>query len=389
MNYRFDENTDRRGTYCTQWDYISDRFGSDDVLPFSISDMDFSLPKDMVDYLKENLTNGVYGYTRWKNEYLLDAIKSWYLRRFNLEIKETNIAYSPTVIFSISMLLDILSNENDKVMTFIPAYDAFFKLIEDNKRTLIKSNMILENKKYVIDKEDFSKKIKSCSIFLLCSPYNPLGKLWDEDELEYIISECKKNNVKIISDEIHMDISFEKKHIPLIKIGRKLNYSNNIIIVTSATKSFNFPGLLFSYLISDNEELINIFIEDLKQKKGLSSCTILGMHATAYVYNNLEGWLEELNDYIYENFKYVKEQLKDYPIKINEFDGTYLLWLDVSHYNIEKLIDIMYKETKVGFMSGEVYGMDNYLRINIGCSKFKLEEGLKRFKKALEILEVK
>lgn len=389
MKYNFDNNVDRKGTYCTQWDYISDRFGSDDVLPFSISDMDFSLPKDMVDYLKENLTNGVYGYTRWKNEYLLDAIKSWYLRRFNLEIKETNIAYSPTVIFSISMLLDILSNENDKVMTFIPAYDAFFKLIEDNKRTLIKSNMILENKKYIIDKEDFSKKIKNCSIFLLCSPYNPLGKLWDEDELEYIISECKKNNVKIISDEIHMDISFEKKHIPLIKIGRKMNYSNNIIIVTSATKSFNFPGLLFSYLISDNEELINIFIEDLKQKKGLSSCTILGMHATAYVYNNLEDWLEELNNYIYENFKYVKEQLKDYPIKINEFDGTYLLWLDVSHYNIEKLIDIMYKETKVGFMSGEVYGMDNHLRINIGCSKFKLEEGLKRFKKALEILEVK
>ncbi len=389
MKYDFDNNVDRKGTYCTQWDYISDRFGSDDVLPFSISDMDFSLPKDMVDYLKENLTNGVYGYTRWKNEYLLDAIKSWYLRRFNLEIKETNIAYSPTVIFSISMLLDILSNENDKVMTLIPAYDAFFKLIEDNKRTLIKSNMILENQKYVIDKEDFSKKIKNCSIFLLCSPYNPLGKLWDEDELEYIIGECKKNNVKIISDEIHMDISFEKKHIPLIKIGRKLNYSNNIIIVTSATKSFNFPGLLFSYLISDNEELINIFIEDLKQKKGLSSCTILGMHATAYVYNNLEDWLEELNNYIYENFKYVKEQLKGYPIKINEFDGTYLLWLDVSHYNIEKLIDIMYKETKVGFMSGEVYGMDNHLRINIGCSKFKLEEGLKRFKKALEILEVK
>ncbi len=389
MKYNFDNNVDRKGTYCTQWDYISDRFGSDDVLPFSISDMDFSLPKDMVDYLKENLTNGVYGYTRWKNEYLLDAIKSWYLRRFNLEIKETNIAYSPTVIFSISMLLDILSNENDKVMTFIPAYDAFFKLIEDNKRTLIKSNMILENKKYIIDKEDFSKKIKNCSIFLLCSPYNPLGKLWDEDELEYIISECKKNNVKIISDEIHMDISFEKKHIPLIKIGRKMNYSNNIIIVTSATKSFNFPGLLFSYLISDNEELINIFIEDLKQKKGLSSCTILGMHATAYVYNNLEDWLEELNNYIYENFKYVKEQLKDYPIKINEFDGTYLLWLDVSHYDIDKLINIMYKETKVGFMSGEVYGMDNHLRINIGCSKFKLEEGLKRFKKALEILEVK
>ncbi len=389
MNYDFDKNVDRKGTYCTQWDYIADRFGSDDVLPFSISDMDFSLPKDMVDYLKENLTNGVYGYTRWRNEYLLSAIKSWYFKRFNLEIKEMNIAYSPTVIFSISMLLDILSNENDKVMTFIPAYDAFFKLIEDNNRVLVKSNMVLEGKKYVIDKEDFSSKIKNCSIFLLCSPYNPLGKLWDEEELEYIISECKKNNVKIISDEIHMDVSFKKRHIPLIKIGRKLNYSNNIIIVTSATKSFNFPGLLFSYLISDNEDLVNRFIEDLKQKKGLSSCTILGMHATAYAYNNLENWLEELNKYIYVNYKYVKDSLKDYPIKINEFDGTYLLWLDVSYYDIEKLIDVMYKQTKVGFMSGEVYGMDNHLRINIGCSKFKLEEGIKRFKKALEILEVK
>ncbi len=386
MKYDFDTVVDRRGTYCTQWDYTKDRFGSSDVLPFSISDMDFPLPNKAINFLQKELASGIYGYTRWRNELLLDAIKGWYLKRFGHKIDTNLIMYSPTVIYSLSEIIRMKSPKNKNIFMFTPAYDAFFKVVEENDCNLYCSELVRTNDKYIINKDDFEQKIKKCSTFIFCSPHNPIGKFWTIEELEYIISICKKNNVFIISDEIHMDISYGATHYPLTKVAERLNYRDTCII-TSATKAFNFPGLLFSYVLFTNSEDLNEFEMCLKNRNGLSSCTILGMKATAYAYNHLDGWIDELNKYIYKNYLYIKNYIKenDLKLRVTDQDGTYLIWIDASYYDVDKLLNIMYTQTKVGIMSGEVYGVHGYLRINIGCPHLKLEAGMRRLKAAIDI----
>lgn len=387
MKYDFDRVTDRKGTFCTQWDYTVDRFGSDDVLPFSISDMDFTLPEDAVKYLQEQLSDGIYGYTRWRNELLLGAIVDWYSRRFNYDVDCKTIMYSPTVIYSLSEIMRMKTKENSNVFMFTPAYDAFYNVVEENKCRLFTSELIRENDMYIINKAEFEAEVSKCSVIVLCSPHNPIGKFWTKEELEHIVSVCKKHNVYIISDEIHMDISFGATHYPILTVTKEYDYSYNGCIITSATKAFNFPGLLFSYAIIENEQDRTEFERCLKNKNGLSSCTILGMKATAYVYNNLEEWLDQLNQYVCQNYLYVTKFIQEQKLDmaVTKQDGTYLLWIDSSNYDIDQLLDIMYNQTKVGIMSGEVYGVKGYLRINIGCQRSKLEEGMKRLAKAIEI----
>lgn len=386
MKYNFDKVVSRKGTYCTQWDYTEDRFGNDDVLPFSISDMDFPLPEEFVRYLQNELSDGIYGYTRWRNELLRGAITNWYQKRFDFKIAEHQIMYSPTVIYSLSEIMRMKTKANKNVLMFTPAYDAFFKVVAENGCNLIESELVKNDLKYDINIDDFKRKIKDASVLVLCSPHNPIGKFWNEAELNLIISECQKHNVYIISDEIHMDISFGKKHIPILKQAKELNYQNNVCIITSATKAFNFPGLLFSYIIFDNEDDQVEFETQLKNKNGLSSCTILGMKATAYAYNEFDEWIDELNQYVYQNYLYVREFIRENKLKLDvtDQDGTYLLWISAEKYDVDRLLDIMYNQTKVGIMSGEVYGVKGYLRINIGCQRSKLTEGLNRLKQAIE-----
>ncbi len=387
MKYNFDEIVERRGTYCTQWDYTKDRFGSEDVLPFSISDMDFPLPQECIEYLQNELSSGIYGYTRWRNELLQGAIIKWYEERFNLSITSKMIMYSPTVIYSLSEIIRMKTKTNKKVMMFTPAYDAFFNVVKENDCELITSELVAKDNYYTIDFAEFEQKIQGVAVLVLCSPHNPIGKFWSETELEKIITICQKHNVYIISDEIHMDISFGKQHIPINKVARKLGYEEHVCIITSATKAFNFPGLMFSYIIFENELDIREFERGLKQKNGLSSCTILGMKATAYVYNNLADWLDQLNQYVKANYQLIKQFISENELEmdVTDQDGTYLVWINAQKYDIDRLLDIMYKQTKVGIMSGEVYGVKGYLRINIGCPQPKLQEGLNRLKQAVVI----
>ncbi len=389
MKYNFNKETNRIGTYCTQWDYTKDRFGHDDVLPFSISDMDFALPPEFVEYLQEQLQDGIYGYTRWRNDLLRGAIIDWYQRRFDTEINQEMIMYSPTVIYALSEIMRMKTKASDKVMLLTPAYDAFFNVILENDCEIVTSELQNNKGVYEIDQVDFEQKIQGVKVLVMCSPHNPVGKFWSAEELAYIIKVCKEHNVYIISDEIHMDISYGVKHQPIFKIARKLDYAQDVCIITSATKAFNFPGLLFSYVLFENEADRNTFERALKNKNGLSSCTILGMKATAYVYNHLEEWLDQLNAYVYENYQYVANFIIDNNLKmeLTKQDGTYLVWINAQEYEMERLLQIMYDEAKLGIMSGAVYGVDGYLRINIGCQRSKLVEGLKRLKQAVIIYE--
>lgn len=384
----FDKRIDRKGTYCTQWDYVQDRFGEKNLLPFTISDTDFSVPEQVIQAVQRRVKHPIFGYTRWNHEDFKSSIERWFNKRFQLTLSQDWIMYSPSVIYSISQLIQLKSEKGEGVVIQTPAYDAFFKTIAGNQRKIIDNPLVYEEGKYLIDFEDLEYKlsIEDNKVMVLCSPHNPTGRVWTELELIKIVQLCEKYNVFLISDEIHMDIVRKgMSHQSILKFTQE-----NVALVTSGTKTFNFPGLLFSYLLIPDETLRDQFAFSLKNKDGLSSCSTLGLEATMSAYNLCEDWVEELNLYIDENVRLVRDFLKEYlpKIKLVEAEATYLLWLDVSALKIpmEVIQDYCVKEGRIAVMNGEVYRGNGaqFLRLNIGCSKLKLQEGLQGIKKSID-----
>ena len=390
MKYNFDEVINRKGTYCTQWDYIEDRFNKKDLLPFSISDTDFKIPRPITDKLKEVMNHEIYGYTRWNHHDFKGAIADYYERRFNCFIDEDWILYSPSVMYSVSVLIRLLSSSKDKILAFNPMYDAFFSVIEENDRQLVSENLKEEQGVFKINFESFDRKIKECKIMLLCSPHNPTGRVWTNEEIEHIIKSCKKYGVKIISDEIHMDIILgENKHTPILKY---INEYDHLYLVSSASKTLNTPGLIGSYSIIPSEEIREKFLLQTRKKDFLNSVSIFGMYATMVGYRECDDYIDQLVEYIKENTLIVEEFIKkELPqLKYKPAEGTYLAWIDGRElpFTKEEIQYALVNEGKIGIMPGETYG-DNgakYLRLNCGCPKEKLIEGLWRLKKGIEYL---
>ena len=390
----FDEIKDRRGTYCTQWDYVKDRFGKEGLLPFTISDMDLESPKEIAEALVKRINHKIFGYSRWNHDDFKNSIENWYKKRFSCEINKDWIVYSPSVIYAVSKFVEMKSEKGDGVLINTPGYDGFFKMILGNERRIISSPLKNINGKYEIDFEDFEKKCREAKIFLLCSPHNPVGKVWTDEELTKIIEICKKNNVFIISDEIHMDIVYNKKHIPIISLGK--DYLENIVLCTSASKTFNIPAFTGSYLFIPSEKNREDFLKILKERDALSSPSILAVIATMTAYNECEYWVDELIKYTENNIRFVKEYLeKNIPELFCEIpDGSYFAWIDFSKLGISSeefqkyLIDI----GEVAVMPGLTYGEEGryFLRLNVACSIKKVKDGLERIKKSVDyIREIK
>ena len=384
----FDTAINRKGTYCTQWDYVEDRFGEADLLPFTISDTDFMVPEEVLETLKERMNHPVFGYTRWNHHELKEAIKQWYQSRFDTLLEEEWIMYTPTVIYAVSILIQMLTKKGEGVVLQTPAYDAFFKVIQDNDRLLVENPLIYEESQYRIDFTDLEEKLAmpENKVLLLCSPHNPTGRVWKQWELEKIVALCRQYSIFLLSDEIHMDILGRgQRHIPITRF----NYEQ-VAIVTSGTKTFNFPGLTFAYALIPNLGLREHFQRKLKNADGLSSTNIFGMLATMSAYRYCSHWVDELNHYLESNQRYVKafiqEKLPD--VKVVDLEATYLMWLDISKAVSaipllrEKLISV----GKVAIMDGSIYGGNGhqFLRLNIGCPKSKLVDGLDRMLKSFE-----
>lgn len=384
----FDTAINRKGTYCTQWDYVEDRFGEADLLPFTISDTDFMVPKEVLKTLKERMNHPVFGYTRWNHHELKEAIKQWYQSRFDTLLEEEWIMYTPTVIYAVSTLIQMLTKKGEGVVLQTPAYDAFFKVIQDNDRLLVENPLIYEENQYRIDFTNLEEKLArpENKVLLLCSPHNPTGRVWKQWELEKIVALCRQYSIFLLSDEIHMDILGRgQRHIPITRF----NYEQ-VAIVTSGTKTFNFPGLTFAYALIPNLGLREHFQRKLKNADGLSSTNIFGMLATMSAYRYCSHWVDELNHYLESNQRYVKtfiqEKLPD--VKVVDLEATYLMWLDISKAVSaipllrEKLISV----GKVAIMDGSIYGGNGhqFLRLNIGCPKSKLVDGLDRMLKSFE-----
>ena len=390
MKYNFDEINNRLGTYCTQWDYIEDRFGEKELLPFSISDTDFKIPKPITEKILEVAKHEIYGYSRWNHHDFKSSITDFYKRRHNCDMKEEWVLYSPSVMYSVSILIRLLSKPKEAVLTFNPMYDSFFTVIEDNDRKLISHHLVEKNGTFEIDFPLFEKQLEEAEILLLCAPHNPTGRIWTKEEMDMIVSLCKKHRVKIISDEIHMDIQLkDNKHIPLLSY---INEYTELYTASSCSKTLNVPGLIGSYLIVPKEEIRDAFLHQTRKVDFLNSVSIFGMYATMIGYRECDDYIDQLNAYIKSNMEYVKsfidKQLPDFRFEIP--DGTYLAWIDARKvpFTTEEIQDALVHIGKVAIMKGETYGENGtkYLRLNCGCPKAKLEDGMNRFKAAMDWL---
>ena len=390
MKYNFDEVHNRLGTYCTQWDYIEDRFQKKDLIPFSISDTDFIIPKPITKKIHEVADHQIYGYTRWNHHDFKSSITSYYERHFDTHIEEDWILYSPSVMYSVSLLIRLLSQPKEKVLTMNPMYDAFFNVISENDRELVSHNLVKKDGTFFIDFDIFEKQAKESAILLLCSPHNPTGRIWSDEELRKMIDICKKYQVKIISDEIHMDIQVkDAKHKPLMGY---LNEYDELYTASSSSKTLNTPGLIGSYVMIPNEKMRDEFIGITRRRDFLNSASILGMYATMIGYTQCDDYIDQLNEYIQgsmelvENF--IHENLPDF--KFERPEATYLAWIDARDvpFTADEIQDALVNVGGVAIMKGETYGENGtkYLRMNLGCPRSKIEEGLKRFKKAMDYL---
>lgn len=260
---------DRHGTWCTQWDYVADRFGAADLLPFTISDMDFATAPCILDAVSQRLAHGVFGYSRWRNEAFLGAIAHWYASRFNSDIDPQSVVYGPSVIYMVAETIRQWSKEGDGVVVHTPAYDAFYNTITANRRRIAPVPLILKDNRWRCDMDRLEAALAEPknTLLLLCSPHNPTGKVWRREELETMAALCQKHGVRVISDEIHMDMTWgEHRHIPWSEVAQ-----GPWALFTSGSKSFNIPAFTGAYGFMPEENERDSYLQALKGRDGLSS----------------------------------------------------------------------------------------------------------------------
>ncbi|MFU0867230.1 MalY/PatB family protein [Kluyvera ascorbata] len=388
----FDFSTviDRHGTWCTQWDYVADRFGDADLLPFTISDMDFATAPCILDALSKRLSHGVFGYSRWKNDEFLPAIAHWYAHRFHAVIDTNTLVYGPSVIYMVAEMIRQWSAPGDGIVVHTPAYDAFFKTIEGNQRRVVGVPMDKQDGQWFcnMDKLEAALAEPQNTVLLLCSPQNPTGKVWTRDELETMAALCEKHNVRVISDEIHMDMTWQgHAHIPWSEVAR-----GEWALFTSGSKSFNIPAFTGAYGMIVGDTAREAYLTALKNRDGLSSPSVPALVAHIAAYEHGESWLDALRDYLQENMRYIEQTLNTaFPeLKWAMPQATYLAWIDLRPLSIDdrELQDVLIKQQKVAIMPGYTYGEEGngFIRLNAGCPRVKLEQGVERLTAAIRTL---
>lgn len=378
--FDFSKVVDRHGTWCTQWDYVADRFGTADLLPFTISDMDFATAPCIIEALNQRLIHGVFGYSRWKNDEFLAAIAHWFSTQHYTAIDPQSVVYGPSVIYMVSELIRQWSETGEGVVIHTPAYDAFNKAIEGNQRTVMPVALEKQPDGWFCDMGKLEAVLAKpeCKIMLLCSPQNPTGKVWTCDELEIMADLCERHGVRVISDEIHMDMVWgEQPHIPWSNVAR-----GDWALLTSGSKSFNIPALTGAYGIIENSSSRDAYLSALKGRDGLSSPSVLALTAHIAAYQQGAPWLDALRVYLKDNLTYIADKMNAAFPELNWQipQSTYLAWLDLRPLNIDDnaLQKALIEQEKIAIMPGYTYGEEGrgFVRLNAGCPRSKLEKGV-------------
>ena len=382
MNNLFNEKVNRKNTSTYKWDLQENK----ECLPFWIADSDYKTAPAVLEELEKIAKYGVYGYNKIPDRFN-KAIVSWYKTRYNSLVKEEWIISTTGVVLEIRILLDIFTKENEGVILQTPVYHAFHNVINRMNRKIIENKLIKQDDTYIMDYENLEKLFQSgYKVMILCSPHNPVGRIWKKEERKKVIELAKKYNVFLIIDEIHSDLNITKnKFTSGIDF---INEYNNFVICNAPSKTFNLAGLCTSYIIIENQAIRDLFNKQV-QREFLNEPTVFGYSATIKAYEEGANWVDSQNEHIKNNYLYLKNYLnEELPnLKVTKLEGTYLVWLDLSYtkLNTEQLLE---KCNKAGITcSGGVSfckDYESYLRFNIACPFDQLKEGLTRLVKAFK-----
>ena len=361
---------DRKNTNSLKWDALDVRYGDPDLISMWVADMEIKSPKEIIEALKNRCEHGVFGYSYASDEYY-SALISWLKEKYNFNIEKDWIRFSQGVVTAIYCFINIFTKINDSVLILTPVYYPFHNAVKDNNRKLITSDLINNNGYFTINYDDVEKKIieNDVKLFIQCSPHNPAGRVWKEDELRKMLEICKKYNVLVVSDEIHQDLVLKgNKHIPAATVDN-CKYADNIITVNAASKTFNLAGLTHSNIIISNPKIRENF--DLEFKKiNQTEVNILGMLATQVGYEKGKEWLENLIDLIQDNYDYLKSELnKNIPdIIVTPLEGTYLAFLDLRKIiSVNEVKNFIQDKARLAIDFGEWFGgsFKGFIRLNL------------------------
>lgn len=389
MSYDFDRIVDRRGTNCLKYDFARERGKREDVLPLWVADMDFQTAPEILERLQQAVSHGIFGYSESKEDYFR-AVQRWYGEHFDWQVERSWLVKTPGVVFALAMAIRAFTKEGDAVLIQQPVYYPFSETIRDNDRVLINSPLKLLNGHYEIDFEDLEKKIQdnNVKLFLLCSPHNPVGRVWQEWELRKLGDICLRHGVLVVSDEIHSDFTYEG-HVHHVFANLSPELADITVTCTAPSKTFNLAGLQVSNVFIPNGQLRKQFKKAVNAA-GYSQLNLMGLVACQAAYEEGEPWLKALKAYLSKNLNFVREYLKEHlpQIRLVEPEGTYLIWLDFRDLGLTEaqMEDLIVNKACLWLDSGAMFGADGegFERINIACPRAVLRQAMEQLEKALK-----
>lgn len=388
-NLDFDRIIDRKNTRCLKYDFAVKRGMPEDVLPLWVADMDFETSSYIEDALTERVKEGIFGYSDVQTPYF-EIIRDWMIRHHDWEPQEKWLIKTPGVVFALAMAVKAYTDPGDKVLLQQPVYYPFSEVITDNGREVVSNDLVLtEDGTYKIDFADFEQKIiaNGIKLFLLCSPHNPVGRVWTKEELEKIGDICVKHGVTVVSDEIHNDFIWEGTHTVFACI--KKEFADISVTCTSPSKTFNLASMLISNIFIPNQILRRKFRKEM-DRAGISQLSVLGLVATEAAYAHGDEWYAAMKNYVRDNIAfaraYVEENLPG--VRMIDTQGTYLIWLDFRQtgLTVEQLDHKIIYEAGLWLDSGKIFGKtgEGFERINVACPRAVLQEALDRIRSILE-----
>lgn len=390
MKYNFDEIVPRRHTCSYKWDSLPD----DRLLPLWVADMDFRTAPAVVKALEKRVRHGIFGYTYVPEAYY-EAVVNWFARRHGWHIEKEWIMYTSGVVPALSAIIKALTEPGDGVVVQTPVYNCFFSSIRNNGCRMVANPLKYENQTYHIDFDDLERKTAdpSVKLMLLCNPHNPAGRVWTREELLRVGDICRRNQVKVVADEIHCELVFPGHiYTPFASLGEE--YLQNSITCLSPSKAFNLAGLQIANIVSCDDE-IRKKIDRAININEVCDVNPFGVTATLAAYNEGEDWLVQLLDYLKANYDYLCRFFHTYlpQIPVTELEGTYLVWTDCRAlpFPSDTLQSRLLEETGLWLNSGTMYGAEGegFLRWNIACPRTVLQDALIRFRRFVELLTAK
>ena len=383
--FDFDKLTARRGSNCYKWDEAA----NDEVIPLWVADMDFEVAPAIKEALRKRVEHGVFGYTMVPDSYY-DAVINWFVNRHGWHINRDRILYTTAVVPALSCALKALTLPGEKVLVQTPVYNCFFSSIVNNGCLVEENRLVRDGNSYSIDFEDFEKKCKDekVTVFVLCNPHNPAGRVWTADEMAKMNEICQRNGVKVIADEIHCEIVMPGyKYIPFASVSD--DCLANSVTLLSPTKGFNIAGLQIANIVC-SDEIVRKRINRAININEVCDVNPFGVVALQAAYNESAHWLDQMNAYVYDNYIELKSFCHEYlpKLEVLRLEGTYLAWVDVNalEFTTDELTQLLADKANVMVNSGTMYGQkagQGYIRINLACPRQRLREALNRIGRLL------